>query len=250
MPAKNLARVLATALTAVVCWSAPTTASSTTRASAFSASFCQDVAGTYASPTYVASHWPTLHSSHPSKAQVAEFTASLDLIDGNGFHAMASDGPKKYVKALTAISSAAEIEWSAAGLMGASSSAPTASRTPANDVTTIENSARVVQRDLAAIAPEITQGCSTFNDVPTLSDTAALLTERAQNVAQSESTPLSVAVINYTITTYPHLTTLVKVWSAGDQLTKVQYRIASITGTLTACTNVPGYFKDSVAEPC
>jgi hypothetical protein len=198
----------------------------------------------------VASHWPTLHSPHPSKAQVAELTTSLDLLDGNGFHAMASDGPKKYVKALTTISSAAQNEWTAAGLIGASSSPPTTPRATANDVTTIEDSARVVQRDLEAIAPAITQGCSTFNDIPTLSNTAALLTERAQNVAQSENTPLSVAVINYTITTYPHLTTLVNVWSAGHQLTKVQYKIASITGTLTACTNVPGYFKDPVAEPC
>jgi hypothetical protein len=250
MPAKNVARVLVTALTAVVWWSAPSTASAATRASTFSPSFCQDVAGTYASPTYVASHWPTLHSPHPSKAQVAEFTVSLDLLDGNGFHAMAVNAPIKYVKALTAISSAAENEWSTAGLMSAISSPPTAPRALANDVTTIENSARVVQRDLAAIAPEITQGCSTFNDIPTLSNTAALLTERAQNVAESENTPFSVAVINYTITTYPHLTSLVKVWSAGHQLTKVQYKIASITGTVTACTNVTGYFKDPVAEPC
>jgi hypothetical protein len=181
---------------------------------------------------------------------VAEFTASLDLIDGNGFHAMASDGPTKYVTTLTAISTAAENEWSSAGLVSASTSPPTAPRTTAHDVTTIENSARVVQRDLAAIAPEITQGCSTFNDIPTLSNTAALLTERAQNVAQSENAPLSVAVINYTIRTYPHLTTLVKVWSADHQLTRVQYKIASITGTVMACTNVPGYFKDPVAEPC
>lgn len=250
MPAKNVTRVLATALTAVVCWSAPSAASAATRASTFSASFCQDVAGTYASPSYVASHWPTLRSPHPSKAQLAEFTASLDLIDGNGFLTMANNGPKKYVKTLTAISTAAENEWSTAGLMSASSSPPTAPRALANDVTTIENSARVVQRDLAAIAPQITLGCSTFNDIPTLSNTAALLTERAQNVAESESTPLSVAVINYTIRTYPHLTTLVKVWSAGHQLTKVQYKIASITGTLTQCTSVPGYFKDPVAEPC
>jgi hypothetical protein len=250
MPAKNVARVLATALTAVVCWSAPSSASIVARASTFSASFCQDVAGTYASPTYVASHWPTLHSPHPSKAQVAELTASLDLIDGNGFHAMASDGPKKYVKTLTAISTAAENEWSTTGLMDASSSKPTARRALVNDVTTIENSARVVQRDLTAIAPEITRGCSAFNVIPTLSNMAALLTERAQNVAQSENTQLSAAVINYAIRTYPHFTTLVKVWSAGHQLTKVQYRIASITGTLTQCTNVPGYFKDPVAEPC
>jgi hypothetical protein len=250
MPAKNIARVLAAALAAAVCWSAPSTASAITRASNFSTSFCQDLAGTYASPTYVASHWPTLHSPHPSKAQVAELTASLDLLDGNGFHAMASDGPKKYVKALKAISTAAENEWSAAGLMSVSSSPPTAPRATANDITTIENSAHVVQRDLAAITPEITRGCSTFNDIPTLSNTAALLTERAQNVAQSENTPLSVAVINYTITTYPHLTTLVKAWSVGHQLTKVQYKIASITGSVTQCTNVPGYFKDPVAEPC
>ncbi len=249
MRAKPLLALSLVALVTSATWCAPAFAQSAPRVAPFSTTFCQDVASLYASPSYLAEHWPTLASAHPSTSQISSLDSSLNLVVSDSLSNLAHDAPPAYTTVATNLNSVTEAEWSTTALLVASPRDST-STTRTRDIATITGLARTARQDFAALRQPIDVGCRHFDDTATLESAAEFLTERAQNVAHNDGRPLSASIITYVTATYPHLAHLVGVNRSGSEITLVRYALASITGSVMVCTNAPGYFAEPVASSC
>jgi cell pole-organizing protein PopZ len=216
----------------------------------FSTTFCRDVGTLYASPQFVASHWPTLKSDRATPAQAAELLAMLDAYNEPSLAPLSADAPSQYRKIFAGVSRAAAGEANVANLL---SNDVNTLRSPRNETiwtAEVKTDAGVVRRDLARVASTLSHACATFDDATVVQSLATYITEEANNLAHTEARPLNAAVIEAVTASFTHLSRLVHVSSRADQVTTISYRLAAIVGYDTVCTNNPGWNQNPIPVAC
>jgi hypothetical protein len=227
--------------------STPSSSGATPR---FSSAFCSGVGQLYASPQYIATHWPTLNTSRATLAQGDRLDATLSSYGTTDFAVLGQDGPSKYRALFSTIdrSAVAELGW--ANLFSGNFSTRKSPRNESKWTIEIKADAGLIRRDLTRVAATMAHACSTFNDVPIAQTAATYLTENSNNTARNLNRPLSATVIDHVAANFFHLIRLVHVTRQLGQITTVTYRVAAIVGYDTICTNNPGWDKNPLPVTC
>jgi hypothetical protein len=216
----------------------------------FSTTFCRDIATLYASPQFVASHWPTLQTDRATPAQAAELLATLDTYNDPSLALLSADAPRQYRSVLAGVSRAAAAQANVANLFSNHVNTLKSPRHETMWTAEIKADAGVVRRDLTRVASTLSHACAAFDDATVVQSLATYITEEANNLAHTEARPLNAAVIEAVTASFTHLSRLVHVASRSGQLTTITYRLAAIVGYDTVCTNNPEWNQNPMPVAC
>lgn len=243
-------RTFASAMTLVLASTLFSVTSAASAAPKFSTTFCRDVGTLYASPQFVASHWPTLKTNRATPTQAAELLAMLGTYNDQSLAPFSTDAPRQYRSMFAGVSRAAAAEANVANLLSHHVNTLTSPRNETMWTTEIKADAGLVRRDLTRVASTLSHACAAFDDATVVQSLATYITEEANNLAHTEARPLNAVIIEAVTASFTHLSRLVHVTSRAGQVTTISYRLAAIVGYDTVCTNDPGWNQNPIPLAC
>ena len=235
---KRFVRVAALAVLLLVV-APPLVSSASAATSGNQAEFCPDEARLYAAPTQLATMWPDVTST-PSAAQASSMVGTLFTMEYSQFTVWSFTAPtKKLQTQIYATGLAAEKQYEEAMFFNPNSNASQSAAAKARYTAIIKRSARTVKDFLASEASVLVGLCRHFNDTPMVEGIAVGTTNTAELIGRSlGATTTTSGLLRRAASEAQHYVVFVSLSGHGGA-EKAHYRVATITGMVNACTNVP-----------